>query len=131
MLRRSMRGGPDRRPTGVGGRPVTAPGRASGPPGGGPEGGPYRDTDPPARPGAGLPCGPGGGSAEALTGYVHRSMERRAALQQLDALCFWHLFLVDMSPECRAITAARRELHVRLQNDQTRDDLEYARAVNS
>jgi hypothetical protein len=57
-------------------------------------------------------------------------MARRAAMQRLDELCFWHLLLIEVPPEFRAMTAARRELHIRLKNNQIVDDLAYARAVN-
>ncbi len=97
---------------------------------GGAQGGPYRDTDPPTRPAPGLPCGPVGVPIGASPGYVQRTMARRAALQQLDEACFWHLLLIEVPPDCRAITAARRELHVRIRNDQFRDDLEYAKQTN-
>lgn len=92
--------------------------------------GPYRDTDPPTRPVPGLSCGPVGVPVGASAGYVQRTIARRAALQHLDELCFWHLHLSEIPPDYRAMTVARRELHVRLRNDQLRDDLEYAREVN-
>lgn len=97
---------------------------------GGAQGGPCRDTDPLLRLVVGLPCGPVGVPEGAAPGYVQRTIARRAAMQHLDELCFWHLLLIEVPPDSRAITAARRELHVRLRNDQIVDDLAYARAVN-
>jgi len=89
-----------------------------------------RDTDPLLRLTETVPCGPVGAPPGGDLGYVARTAGRRAAMQQLDELCFWHLLLTEIPPDSREITAARRELHVRLKNDQLRDDLAYAREGN-
>lgn len=96
----------------------------------GAQGGTCRDTDPILRLTETVPCGPVGVPVGALSAYTARARARRAAMQQLDELCFWHLHLVEVPLDYRAITAARRELHIRLKNDQLRDDLAYAREVN-
>lgn len=97
---------------------------------GGAQGGPCRDTDPILRLTETAPCGPVAVPPGASAGYVQRTMGRRAAMQQLDDLCFWHLHLIEVPPDYREITAARRELHIRLRNAQVADDLEYAKQVN-
>jgi hypothetical protein len=86
------------------------------------QGGRYPSTDPPLRPTEGLPCRPVGVPPGASPAYAQRTTERHAALQQLDELCFWHLHLIEVPASFRAITAARRELHIRLREDQRKDD---------
>lgn len=131
IRRGAGRDGPRRRAPILWGWPVTLRDvlRALSP--GGLQGGPCRDTDPILRIASGLPCGPVGVPAGAPPGYVQRTMARRAAMQQLDGLCFWHMLLIEIPPDSRAMTAARRELHVKLRNAQLLDDLEYAKAVNT
>lgn len=71
---------------------------------------------------------------EALTaaaGYVQRTVGRRAAMAELDELCFWHLLPTEIEDKTiRALTLARRELHIRLKNSQIADDLAYAKLIN-
>jgi len=98
---------------------------------GGGTGGPCRDTDPILRLAETLPCGPVGVPPGASAAYVQRTMGRRAALQQLDELCFWHLLLIEVPADYRDITAARRELHIRLRQSQREDDeAEFKQAAN-
>lgn len=100
---------------------------------GDPEGGPCRYTDPLQSLVPGLPGARVGVSAEALTTqYRAETLQRRAAMADLDALCFWHMHLHEIENlNIRAITAARRELNIRLRNAQTLADLEYAKAINN
>lgn len=90
---------------------------------GGLQGGPCGDTDPLLRLASGLPCAPLHVPEGVSRAYVQRTMARRAAMQALDALCYWHLLLVEVPPDFRLITAARRELHVKLRNSQMADDM--------
>lgn len=97
---------------------------------GGAQGGPCRDTDPLLRLVVGLPCGPVGVPEGAVPAYVQRTIARRAAMQHLDELCFWHLLLIEIPPDSRAVTAARRTLHIRLQNAQVEDDQAVLKTAN-
>lgn len=116
-----------------------------GPPSGGLQGGTCRDTDPLQRPTESPPCSPGGGSAGALTGarlpgqvpeplsnartefaYAARTRARQDALDELNDGCCWELHLAEIAPAYRELVEARRSLHIRLQNDQTRDDQDMA-----
>ncbi len=93
-------------------------------------GGPGSGTDPLLRLVAGLPCSPVEVPEGAVPAYVQRTIARRAAMQHLDELCFWHLLLVEIPPDSRAVTAARRALHIRLQNAQVDDDQAVLKTAN-
>lgn len=96
------------------------------------QGGTCRDTDPLLRLTEGLPCSPVEvpHDPEALP-YRLRTAQRRAVLEALGPLCYWHLLLVEIPADSREITVARRELHVRLEGSQTADDLAEARRINT
>lgn len=100
---------------------------------GDPEGGPCRDTDPMQHLAPGLPGARAGPSTDALTAqYRVETAQRCLLMADLDTLCFWHMHLHEIeNTAIRSITAARRELHIRLRNAQTLADLEYARTINN
>lgn len=63
--------------------------------------------------------------------YRARTVAREHLLEELGPLCFWHLHLFEIEGgTARQITAARRELHIRIQNNQIVDDLALAKWLN-